>query len=204
MNRGGQGGTYRLWGKRVVDLSVSITALVVLSPVMLLIAIAVLAFDGRPIFFRQVRPGHRGFPFRIVKFRTMSGQVSQADADRTTSLGRWLRRFSLDELPELWNVLRGEMSLIGPRPLLTEYLSSYSPAEAARHDVRPGMTGWAQVNGRNRLSLKDKVKLDLWYVENMTMTLDIRIAFLTLITVMGQRGIDPETGEASAGSAGRT
>ncbi|MFN2316816.1 MAG: sugar transferase [Gemmatimonadales bacterium] len=145
---------YRAWGKRALDLALTLPALVLLTPLMGLVALAVWVSMGRPILFRQARPGHQGLPFVMLKFRTMQSLDARDpgnahDRDRLTRLGRWLRSSSLDELPELWNVLRGEMSLVGPRPLLMEYLPLYSPEQARRHEVRPGMTGWAQVHGRN-------------------------------------------------------
>jgi len=181
--------------KRALDLVVSLWALVFLSPLLLLIALLVRNRLGSPVLFVQVRPGRRGRHFTIRKFRTMSdardaeGNV-RPDADRLTPLGRWLRATSLDELPELWNVARGEMSLVGPRPLLVEYLARYSPEQARRHEVRPGLTGWAQVNGRNATTWEDRFRLDVWYVDHRNLLLDLRIVLLTVIQVLGRKGIN--------------
>jgi lipopolysaccharide/colanic/teichoic acid biosynthesis glycosyltransferase len=152
---------------------------------------------GSPVFFRQVRPGMYGKPFEMVKFRTMTGKSGLdgqllPDAQRLTPFGRFLRASSLDELPELWNVLKGDMSLIGPRPLLMEYLPLYTPEQARRHEVRPGITGWAQVNGRNAISWEDKFKLDVWYVDNRTLWLDIKILWLTVKKVLVCDGISAQ------------
>jgi len=187
--------------KRLIDIAVSATGLVLLSPVLAGIALVSLILLGRPVLFRQERPGLRGRPFRLVKFRTMradrSGEVERTpDAERLTRWGRFLRRQSLDELPELWNVLRGEMSLLGPRPLLVEYLPLYSARQARRHEVLPGMTGWAQVNGRNALSWEEKFELDVWYVDHRTLGLDLAILLATLTTVARRRGISA-AGEAT-------
>ena len=187
--------------KRLIDIAVSATGLVLLSPVLAGIALVSLILLGRPVLFRQERPGLRGRPFRLVKFRTMradrSGEVERTpDAERLTRWGRFLRRQSLDELPELWNVLRGEMSLVGPRPLLVEYLPLYSARQARRHEVLPGMTGWAQVNGRNALSWEEKFELDVWYVDHRTLGLDLAILLATLTTVARRRGISA-AGEAT-------
>ncbi|HXE19136.1 MAG TPA: sugar transferase, partial [Castellaniella sp.] len=149
--------------KRVIDITGSAAALLILSPVLAIIAWRVRRELGTPVFFRQVRPGWQGRTFELVKFRTMR-DTDGTDAERLTPFGRFLRASSLDELPELWNVLKGDMSLVGPRPLLVEYLALYSPEQARRHDVRPGMTGWAQVNGRNMLTWEEKFELDVWYV----------------------------------------
>lgn len=156
---------------------------------------------GSPVLFRQVRPGLHGRPFMMVKFRTMTDERGVddellPDAQRLTAFGRFLRATSLDELPELWNVLRGEMSLVGPRPLLMEYLPLYSPDQARRHEVRPGITGWAQVNGRNALSWEDRFKLDVWYVDHRSLWLDLRILWLTVRKVIVREGISAE-GEAT-------
>jgi len=152
---------------------------------------------GSPVIFGQVRPGLRGKPFRMIKFRTMLDAVDAQgnplpDDQRLTRLGSFLRSTSLDELPELWNVLKGDMSLVGPRPLLMEYLPLYSPEQARRHDVRPGVTGWAQVNGRNALSWDEKFKLDVWYVDNQSLWLDIKILFMTVKKVLVREGISAE------------
>ena len=175
--------------KRLLDVAGAAAGLLVLSPLLAAIAIAAYAGQGWPIFFRQVRPGKGGRLFSLVKFRTMRaprpGEVWYLTDDaRITRLGRWLRSTSLDELPELWNVLRGDMSLVGPRPLLVEYLDQYSPEEARRHDVRPGVTGWAVVNGRNALRFRERLLLDVWYVDHWSLWLDLRILLRTLVQVV--------------------
>jgi sugar transferase EpsL len=175
--------------KRAMDVVGSLCGLVLLSPVLAGTALAILVVDGRPIFFRQVRPGVSGQPFTMFKFRTMrplrSGEPPHhSDDQRVTRIGRFLRVTSLDELPELWNVLRGDMSLVGPRPLLVEYLATYTPDERRRHDVRPGVTGWAVVNGRHALKFRDRLKLDLWYVDHWSLGLDVRILARTVVQVL--------------------
>ena len=172
--------------KRLVDFLVSLVLLVVLSPVMLIVAIGVWFDVGAPVLFRQERPGLLGRPFMLYKFRTMrGGELSgSSDAQRLTNFGRRLRATSLDELPELWNVLRGDMSLVGPRPLLMRYLPLYSAEQMRRHDVKPGLTGWAQVNGRNALDWDDKFKLDVWYVEHRSLALDLRILLRTVSVLL--------------------
>ncbi len=180
--------------KRAFDVLVSGAALTALAPVILATAIAVRWAMGTPILFRQRRPGLDGKPFELVKFRTMLQAYDQSgrplsDAQRLTRFGRFLRSSSLDELPQLWNVLRGDMSLVGPRPLLIEYLPLYSPEQARRHEVRPGITGWTQVNGRNALSWDEKFRLDVWYVDNRTFLLDLKILFLTARQLLKPRGI---------------
>jgi lipopolysaccharide/colanic/teichoic acid biosynthesis glycosyltransferase len=187
--------------KRLFDLFAAAAALVLLSPLIGAIALLVWLRLGRPVFFRQKRPGLNGRPFELVKFRTMIDAAPGADAvatdaQRLTPLGRVLRASSLDELPELWNVLRGDMSLVGPRPLLMQYLPRYSPEQARRHLVRPGLTGWAQVNGRNALSWEDKFAHDSWYVDNRSFGLDLRILLLTVWHVVRPSGISAE-GEAT-------
>ncbi|MGS1117378.1 sugar transferase [Castellaniella sp. UC4442_H9] len=174
--------------KRVIDITGSAAALLILSPVLAIIAWRVRRELGTPVFFRQVRPGWQGRTFELVKFRTMR-DTDGTDAERLTPFGRFLRASSLDELPELWNVLKGDMSLVGPRPLLVEYLALYSPEQARRHDVRPGMTGWAQVNGRNMLTWEEKFELDVWYVDHRSLWLDLRILLLTVKTVFRREGI---------------
>ncbi len=183
--------------KRLFDIAASAIALVVLAPVIAAVALLILLFMGRPIMFRQQRPGLHGRPFRLAKFRTMrisaAGEDPLAsDGQRLTRLGRLLRASSLDELPQLWNVLKGEMSLVGPRPLLMQYLDRYTPDQARRHDVRPGLTGWAQVNGRNALSWDEKFALDLWYVDHRNFGLDLRILWLTVLRAFASRGISAE------------
>jgi lipopolysaccharide/colanic/teichoic acid biosynthesis glycosyltransferase len=180
--------------KRPLDILASVGALALLSPVMALVAAVIRARLGSPVIFRQVRPGLNAQPFTIYKFRTMRDGVDAAgfalpDSQRLTAFGRWLRTTSLDELPGLWNVIRGDMSLVGPRPLLTEYLSRYSPEQRRRHDVKPGLTGWAQVNGRNHLSWSEKFDLDLWYVDNRSLLLDLKIVLLTIRTLVRRSGI---------------
>lgn len=187
--------------KRLVDITVSLVALVLLGLPMLLLAWQVRLRLGGPIFFCQTRPGLHDRPFRMVKFRTMTQARGSdgrllSDADRLTAFGRFLRASSLDELPELWNVLKGDMSLVGPRPLLVEYLPLYSRVQARRHEVRPGITGWAQVNGRNALSWDRKRELDVWYVDNRSLWLDIRILWLTAGKVLARDGISAP-GEAT-------
>jgi lipopolysaccharide/colanic/teichoic acid biosynthesis glycosyltransferase len=187
--------------KRIVDTLLVLLALPLLLPAMLLLIWQVRRKLGSPVFFCQTRPGLQGRPFNMVKFRTMTdargsdGQLLP-DADRLTAFGCFLRASSVDELPELWNVLKGNMSLVGPRPLLTEYLPRYSPEQARRHEVRPGITGWAQVNGRNALSWEEKFKLDVWYVDHCTFWLDLRILCLTVAKVFKREGINQE-GEAT-------
>src|SRR5512142_953741 len=180
--------------KRAVDVVGAGVGLVVLAPVLGGLAAVVWAAHGRPILFRQVRPGRGGEPFTIYKFRTMRaprpGEIwFESNAQRLTPLGRFLRTTSLDELPELWNVLRGDMSLVGPRPLLVEYLPRYSPEQARRHDVLPGITGWAQVNGRNSLEWDARFQLDVWYVDHWSLRLDLKILALTLLRVAQRRGV---------------
>lgn len=187
--------------KRFFDLILTILVLLILALPMLVVALFVWILLGRPVFFRQVRPGLQGKPFEMVKFRTMTDGRSLdgellPDAQRLTPFGRFLRSSSLDELPELWNVLRGEMSLVGPRPLLMEYLPLYSPEQARRHEVRPGVTGWAQVNGRNAISWTDKFALDVWYVDHCSLWLDVRILWLTVRKVLVRDGISA-AGEAT-------
>jgi lipopolysaccharide/colanic/teichoic acid biosynthesis glycosyltransferase len=188
-------------GKRAFDLVVAGLALVLLWPVILIVALAVRIGLGSPVLFRQKRPGLGGRPFELVKFRTMridpeAGTGLDSDSRRLTRLGSFLRSTSLDELPELWNVVKGEMSLVGPRPLLMQYLGRYTPEQARRHEVPPGLTGWAQVNGRNALSWEEKFELDLWYVENRSFLLDLRILLMTAWQVVRPRGISAE-GEAT-------
>jgi lipopolysaccharide/colanic/teichoic acid biosynthesis glycosyltransferase len=188
--------------KRIFDLLLTIPGLILISPILLLVAILVRIVHGKPIFFTQVRPGFQGELFTLYKFRTMTDQRDEKggllpDEQRLTSLGRFLRATSLDELPELFNVLRGEMSLVGPRPLLIQYLDRYSPEQARRHDVLPGITGWAQVNGRNALTWEDKFRLDVWYVDNWSLWLDIKILALTLWKVVKREGIS-QPGHATA------
>ena len=188
--------------KRLLDIIIAAAALVLLSPVLLLLVWQIRRKLGTPILFRQVRPGRGGIPFVMYKFRTMRDAADEngrplPDAERLTPFGRKLRAASLDELPELWNVLKGDMSLVGPRPLLMEYLPLYNAEQRRRHLVRPGITGWAQVNGRNAISWPEKFRLDVWYVENRSLLLDIKILFLTVKKVLDRSGINSE-GEATA------
>lgn len=183
--------------KRLIDILAAFSGLLFLAPLMLVLAVLIKLQMGSPVLFSQMRPGLRGKPFPMVKFRTMRDAFSAdgvplADDLRMTRLGSFLRSTSLDELPELWNVLKGDMSLVGPRPLLMEYLPLYSAEQARRHDVRPGITGWAQVNGRNALNWDEKFKLDVWYVDNQSLSLDIRILFLTIRKVIVREGISAE------------
>ncbi len=187
--------------KRLVDFVASALGLLLLAPVIALLAWQIRRKLGSPVLFRQTRPGLHGKPFQMVKFRTMrdaTGPDGQPlpDADRMTPFGGFLRAASLDELPELWNVLKGDMSLVGPRPLLMEYLPLYSPEQARRHEVRPGVTGWAQINGRNALSWKEKFRLDVWYVDNQSFWLDLKILALTVKKVFVREGISA-AGEAT-------
>jgi lipopolysaccharide/colanic/teichoic acid biosynthesis glycosyltransferase len=180
--------------KRILDWVAAAVGLLLLSPILVAVAFAILLTAGRPILFRQKRPGHKGVPFEVLKFRTMrqlrpDEVMVNSDEQRLTRLGSLLRRTSLDELPELWNVLKGEMSLVGPRPLLMEYLDRYDNEQRRRHDVVPGITGWAQVNGRNAISWEEKFRLDVWYVDNWSMRLDLKILGMTLIRVFKREGI---------------
>jgi lipopolysaccharide/colanic/teichoic acid biosynthesis glycosyltransferase len=183
--------------KRVFDVLFSFLALVILSLPLAVIAVVTRVKLGAPILFRQIRPGLRAAPFQMLKFRTMTNAttaegVPLPDADRLTSFGRFMRSTSLDELPELWNVLRGDMSLVGPRPLLMEYLPLYNARQARRHDVRPGITGWAQVNGRNALTWEQKFELDVWYVDHQSFLLDLKILWLTLAAILNRKGISSD------------
>lgn len=187
--------------KRLFDLLVAGLGLLVLAFPLLLLMWLVRIKLGSPILFRQVRPGLHGKPFEMVKFRTMTHECGideglLPDSERLTSFGRFMRASSLDELPSLWNVLKGEMSLVGPRPLLMEYLPLYTPQQARRHEVRPGITGWAQVNGRNSISWEDRFVLDVWYVDHCSLWLDMRILWMTAFKVIGHEGISA-AGEAT-------
>jgi lipopolysaccharide/colanic/teichoic acid biosynthesis glycosyltransferase len=187
--------------KRLFDICVSLLMLALLSPVLAVLALLVRAKLGPPILFRHLRPGLDGKPFVLLKFRTMLETVGAdgqalSDGDRLTTFGRALRASSLDELPELWNVLRGDMSLVGPRPLLMEYLPLYSAEQSRRHTVRPGLTGWAQVNGRNALSWEEKFRFDLWYIDHRSFWVDLRILWLTARKLFVKDGIHAE-GEAT-------
>lgn len=183
--------------KRVFDVSISLLLAVLLAPAFLLVAVLIRVRLGSPVFFKQVRPGVGGIPFEMVKFRTMLNSYDSdgyplPDSNRMTKVGYFLRSTSLDELPELWNVIKGNMSLVGPRPLLMEYLPLYSSVQFRRHEVRPGITGWAQINGRNSLSWEEKFKMDIWYIENRSLWLDIKILFLTVKKVLVRDGISAD------------
>lgn len=187
--------------KRLFDILVSGIGIIAAAPILLLCALAIRIQIGSPVLFRQKRPGLHGVPFEIIKFRTMSNAKDAdgnllPDAQRLTKFGQLMRSLSLDELPELWNVLNGSMSLVGPRPLLMQYLPLYSETQRRRHEARPGITGWAQVNGRNALSWDEKFALDVWYVDNQSLWLDIRILFLTVLKVFKRDGISAD-GEAT-------
>jgi sugar transferase EpsL len=188
---------YRRIGKRVFDLGLAVLALLILGPIGLAVGGLVRLKLGTPILFRQQRPGHHGRLFELVKFRTMTDARGPdgkllPDEERLTPFGHLLRRTSLDELPTLWNVLRGEMSFVGPRPLLVQYLDRYSPEQNRRHDVLPGITGWAQINGRNALSWEQKFDLDVWYVDNISLRTDLMILLKTGAAVLDQRGISAD------------
>ena len=187
--------------KRAFDIVASASALVALSPVLAITAHKVKKNLGSPVLFRQTRPGLHGKPFEMIKFRTMKNSVNThgeplPDSERLTPFGSMLRSSSLDELPELWNVLKGDMSLVGPRPLLMEYLPLYNQEQYRRHEMRPGITGWAQINGRNAISWEDKFKLDVWYVDNQSLLLDLKILLLTIKKVFVKEGISA-TGEVT-------
>ena len=188
--------------KRLFDLTFASFVLVSLLPFLLIIALLVRLLLGKPVFFRQRRPGLHNTPFTIYKFHTMTNERDEdgnllPDADRLTNFGRFLRRTSMDELPELLNVLKGDMSIVGPRPLLMQYLERYTPEQARRHEVKPGITGWAQVNGRNAISWEDKFTLDVWYVDHQVLSLDIKIIGLTVWAILTRRGIN-QPGQATA------
>ena len=188
---------YRDRAKRPFDLIAAVVLLIALSPLLALAAVLVLISGGPPLLFRQERPGCRGAPFTLLKFRTMRDRRDARgeplpDESRLTRVGRFLRASSLDELPELVNVIRGDMSLVGPRPLLMRYLDRYTPTQARRHEVRPGITGWAQVNGRNALTWEQKFALDIWYVDHVSFSLDLRILIRTLVQVVRREGISAE------------
>lgn len=187
--------------KRIFDVAASVLGLLVLAPVIAYVAWQIRRKLGSPVLFRQIRPGLNGQPFEMIKFRTMRDALDATgnplpDSERMTLFGSFLRSSSLDELPELWNVLKGDMSLVGPRPLLMEYLPLYSPEQYRRHNVRPGVTGWAQINGRNALSWDEKFKLDVWYINNHTLWLDFKIILQTIKKVLVRDGISAE-GEAT-------
>lgn len=183
--------------KRFLDLILTIPAFVLLSPVLIVTALLVRITLASPVLFRQLRPGFQGKPFELYKFRTMNNKCDQdgkllPDAERLTKFGRLLRSTSIDELPELFNVLKGDMSLVGPRPLLMQYLDRYTLEQARRHEAKPGITGWAQVNGRNALTWEEKFKLDVWYVDNQSFWLDIKIIFMTIWKILKREGINQQ------------
>jgi lipopolysaccharide/colanic/teichoic acid biosynthesis glycosyltransferase len=203
--------TRTYWAKRPLDVFVAAVGLVLLAPVLALIALLVRMKLGSPILFTQIRPGLHGRPFRMFKFRSMTDARDAAgnllpDSDRLPPFGRFLRASSLDELPELWNVLKGDMSIVGPRPLLIEYLAVYTPEQARRHELRPGISGWAQINGRNGLSWDDKFRLDVWYVEHCSFLVDLRIFLLSWARLFRPRGVSAPnsvTAEKFTGTSAR-
>lgn len=183
--------------KRLLDIVLASFGLILFAPIIFVVAVCLRCKLGSPVIFSQVRPGKHGKPFKMVKFRTMLDAFDVngdplPDSQRMTRFGSFLRSSSLDELPELWNVLKGDMSLVGPRPLLMEYLPLYNPEQYRRHEVRPGVTGWAQINGRNALSWEEKFELDVWYVDNRSLWLDVKIIFLTIKKVVVRDGISAE------------
>ncbi len=185
--------TFYSYNKRALDIAASVLMLIFLSPLLLLISFLILIKIGLPIFFRQQRPGLNEKPFYLIKFRTMSNKTDDSgnllpDAQRLSGFGKYIRSASLDELPTLYNVLKGDMSLVGPRPLLMQYLERYSPEQARRHEVKPGITGWAQVNGRNAITWEEKFKLDVWYVEHKSLWMDLKILLLTINKVLKREG----------------
>jgi len=187
--------------KRLLDLTVAVFSVIILSPLLALIGILVRIKIGSPVLFRQLRPGLRGRPFILYKFRTMTDERDEdgnllPDGERLTRLGRFLRKTSMDELPELFNVIKGDMSIVGPRPLLMQYLDRYTPEQVRRHEMKPGITGWAQVNGRNAISWEDKFKLDVWYVDNRSLWLDVKIVLMTMWKILKREGIT-QKGEAT-------
>jgi sugar transferase EpsL len=179
--------------KRALDFAIAVVGVIVLSPLMLALALAILWRMRGPVLFRQRRPGYKARPFTMIKFRTMTvgdtAATHDSDADRLTPVGEWLRRYSLDELPQFWNVIKGEMSLVGPRPLLMEYLDRYTPEQARRHEVKPGITGWAQVQGRQDIPFSRRLELDVWYVDHQSFWLDLRILGLTLTKMFRGSGV---------------
>ena len=193
--------------RRVVDLLGATFLAVVLSPVLAALAAAIRLTMGKPVLFRQRRPGYKGRPFEVYKFRTMSDAVSEngrelSDEERLTPVGVFMRQLSLDELPQLWNILRGDMSFIGPRPLLMEFLKWYSPDQMRRHDVKPGVTGWAQVQGRHDIPFSKRLELDVWYVDNRSLRLDLKILGLTMLKVLSMRGAQPAQTDAEVDDVG--
>ncbi|HEV2901878.1 MAG TPA: sugar transferase [Gaiellaceae bacterium] len=193
--------------RRLIDLTGASILSVLLSPVLAGLALAIRLSMGRPIFFRQQRPGYKGEPFEVYKFRTMKDAVGAdgdplPDEERLTKVGIFMRQLSLDELPQLWNILRGDMSFIGPRPLLMEFLKWYTPEQMRRHDVKPGVTGWAQVQGRHDIPFSKRLALDVWYVDNRSMRLDLKIVGLTFLKVLSMRGAQPAQTDAEVDDVG--
>jgi sugar transferase EpsL len=193
--------------RRLVDLAGATVLAVVLAPLIAALAAAIRVTMGAPVFFRQLRPGYKGRPFELVKFRTMKDAVDAdgnalPDEERLTRLGVFMRQLSLDELPQLWNILRGDMSFIGPRPLLMEFLKWYSPEQMRRHDVKPGVTGWAQVQGRHAILFSKRLELDVWYVDHRSFLIDLKIVGLTLLKVLSMRGAQPAQSDAEVDDVG--
>jgi sugar transferase EpsL len=193
--------------RRLVDLLGATILTVVLSPILAGLAAAIRLTMGSPVFFRQQRPGYKGVPFEVVKFRTMKDAAAPdgeplPDEERLTKLGVFMRQLSLDELPQLWNILRGDMSFIGPRPLLMEFLKWYTPEQMRRHDVKPGVTGWAQVQGRHAILFSKRLELDVWYVDNRSLGLDLKIVGLTFLKVLSMRGAQPAQTDAEVDDVG--
>jgi sugar transferase EpsL len=193
--------------RRLVDLLGATMLAVVLSPILAALAAAVRLTMGKPVLFRQLRPGYRGRPFEVYKFRTMTGPLDGdgrelSDEERLTRVGVFMRQLSFDELPQLWNIMRGDMSFIGPRPLLMEFLKWYSPEQMRRHDVKPGVTGWAQVQGRHDIPFSKRLELDVWYVDNRSLRLDLKILGLTLLKVLSMRGAQPAQTDAEVDDVG--
>jgi sugar transferase EpsL len=193
--------------RRFVDLLGATMLAVVLSPILAALAAAVRLTMGKPVLFRQLRPGYRGRPFEVYKFRTMTGPLDGdgrelSDEERLTRVGVFMRQLSFDELPQLWNIMRGDMSFIGPRPLLMEFLKWYSPEQMRRHDVKPGVTGWAQVQGRHDIPFSKRLELDVWYVDNRSLRLDLKILSLTLLKVLSMRGAQPAQTDAEVDDVG--
>jgi sugar transferase EpsL len=188
--------------RRTIDAVGATVLVVVLSPLLAALAAAIRLTMGPPVLFRQLRPGYKGRPFEVLKFRTMRAGEDIPDAERLTGLGVFMRQLSLDELPQLWNILRGDMSFIGPRPLLMEFLKWYTPEQMRRHDVKPGVTGWAQVQGRHAILFSKRLELDVWYVDNRSLGLDLKIVALTLLRVLTMRGTQPAQTDAEVDDVG--
>lgn len=188
--------------RRIVDVVGASVLTVIFSPVLAALAAAIRLTMGRPILFRQLRPGYKGKPIEVLKFRTMREAEGLSDEERLTGLGVFMRQLSLDELPQLWNILRGDMSFIGPRPLLMEFLKWYTPEQMRRHDVKPGVTGWAQVQGRHAILFSKRLELDVWYVDNRSFLLDLKILGLTILKVLTMRGTQPAQTDAEVDDVG--